>query len=342
MASSSTKKQCANGDGCKQAAVTNCEGCSKAFCIKHMIDHRRLLDEEMNVIIDDHDHLKNTLNQHITKSDSHPLIKEINNWEKESIAKIQTRAKELRQELLQSTSAHVDDLSKKLGQLSEHLKNGREHDDFIETDLQLWKKTLDDLKTSLVSPATISINRYDNVSLVQNISVNLLRITKELFERVLDNAAQIKESGQIVCRSNWGIDDMTEVRGKIEYGSGCHTVRLRIEQLSSDWIFLGINAKSTPLQKLSHHSKSAYGWSSNNNIWLNGSCRLSDSNSTIEMKVNDVIVLIFDCDSSEVSMINERTKATHSLVVDVQKCPLPWQLHVVLRGGSSRVRILPG
>jgi hypothetical protein len=89
MTSSSTRKQCVNDNGCKQAAVTNCEGCSKAFCIKHFTDHRRLLNEEMNVIIDEHDHLKNILNQHMTKPDSHPFIDDINNWGKESIEKIQ-------------------------------------------------------------------------------------------------------------------------------------------------------------------------------------------------------------------------------------------------------------
>ena len=88
MVPSSTRKLCANDDKCKQATVTNCEDCSKAFCITHFTYHRRLLDEEMNIIIDEHYLLKNNLNQQIAKCDSHPLIKQI--------GKIKKRAKELR------------------------------------------------------------------------------------------------------------------------------------------------------------------------------------------------------------------------------------------------------
>ena len=339
MASSSTKKQCVYGDGCKQAAVTNCEGCSKAFCIKHMIDHRRLLDQEMNIIITEHDHLKNTLNQHITKSDSHPLIEEINKWEKESIAKIQTRAKELRQELLQSTGVHIDDLSKKLRQLSEHLKNGREHDDFIETDLRLWKKTLDDLKTSLVLPATISINRCDNVALVKDISINLSVVVKELFQRVSDNKVRLDENGQVAIRD--ASKECTDIRGKNEYVSGYHEIRLFIEQSTGDWLFLGINSKSVALICRSHNLKSAYGWSNNGYSWINGSHEKNNSSNIMEMKMNDVIDLMFDCDNHKISMFNERTKTRHELAVNVDNCPFPWQLHVILYDPNSRVRILP-
>jgi hypothetical protein len=338
MASSSTRKQCAKEDGCKQAAVTNCEGCSKAFCIKHFNDHRRLLDEEMNIIIDEHDHLKNTLNQHMTKPATHPLISDINDWEKESIAKIQQRAKELRQALLQSITVHESELSKKLQQLSEKLKESRENDDFIETDLQHWKQTLDDVKTNLTSPSTISINRCDNISLVRNIFINSFMTTKDIFERTSDNKVQIEENGQLVVRNH--LQTYTEVRGKNEYESGRHEIRLRIEQYNDGWMFFGINSKSMSLQKMSYKSKSACGWSSNNLIWLNGSSQDNKTNLLVEMKMNDIIAIIFECDNRKILMINERTKAKHELDVNIGNCPFPWQLHVILNEPNSRVRIL--
>jgi hypothetical protein len=339
MASSSTRKQCAKEDGCKQAAVTNCEGCSKAFCIKHFNDHRRLLDEEMNIIIDEHDQLKSTLTQHMTKPATHPLINDINDWEKESIAKIQQRANKLREALLQSITVHESELSKKLQQLSEKLKESRENDDFIETDLQHWKKTLDDFKTDLTSPSTISINRCDNISLVQNIFFNSFMRTKDIFERTSDNKIRIEENGQLVVHDN-NLHGYNEVRGKNEYESGRHEIRLRIENLSGVWIFFGVNSKSTPLQKRSYGSKSAYGWSSNNYIWLNGSGQLNATNRSIEMKMNDIIAIIFECDNRKILMINERTKVKHELVVNIDSCPFPWQVHVILYEPNSHVRIL--
>jgi hypothetical protein len=338
MASSSTRKQCANDGGCKQAAVTTCEGCSKAFCVKHFNDHRRLLDEEMNMIIDEHDHLKHTLNQRTTKLDTHPLIKELENWEKESIAKIQQRAQELRQELLESTAAHTGDLLKTLQQLSEQLKQCREQDDFIEIDLQLWKKTLDNLKTDLTSLSTICINRHNNVSLVQDISINLFVVMKEEFELVSDNGVRIEESGQVVIHD--APNNHIEVRGKNEYASGSHTIRLCIEETSDTWMLLGINSKLTSLQRLSYNSQSTYGWSSNNDIWSNGQKNRNNSNDVIEMKKNDIINLILDCDKQAIMMVNERTNKKHEMAVNIFHCPFPWQLHINLFEANSRVRIL--
>jgi hypothetical protein len=339
MATSSTRKQCANDDDCKQAAVTNCEGCSKAFCIKHFTDHRRLLDEEMNMIIDEHDLLKNSLNQQITKPDSHSLIKQIDQWEKDSIGKIQQRANELRQELFQSTNTYTNDLSKKFQQLSEKLKESRENDNFIETDLHDWKRTLANLKANLTSPSRISINRCDNISLVENISISLFKVTNDLFQYVFDNAVEIVDDGQVAVRN--GSQQCTELRGRNEYEQGCHNIRLCIEQLTGNWIFFGINSKKTPLRSYSHTSESAYGWSSNNYIWMTGTSELNKSNASFEMKMNDTVTLIFDCDHCRICMINERSNVKHELVVNIKNCPFPWQLHVVLYGPNSRVRILP-
>jgi hypothetical protein len=339
MATSSTRKQCANDDGCKQAAVTNCEGCSKAFCIKHFTDHRRLLDEEMNVIIEEHDLLQNSLNQQITKPDSHSLIKQIDQWEKESIEKVQQRAKELRQELLQSTNTYTNDLSKKFQQLSEKLKESRENDNFIETDLQDWKKTLTNLKANLTSPSRISINRCDNISLVENIAIGLFKDKNDGFQYLSDNAVRILNDGQVAVRN--GSQHCTGLRGRNEYKQGRHNIRLCIEQLTGNWIFFGINSKSTPLQSSSHISKSAYGWSSNKYIWMAGTSELNNSNSSCEMKMNDTVTLIFDCDNRRICMINERSNVNQELIVDIKNCPFPWQLHVVLYEPNSRVRILP-
>jgi hypothetical protein len=77
MASTSTRKQCSNDTGCKQMAAALCEGCSKALCTKHFIEHRRFLGEEMNVVISEHDQFQHTLNQQTKNPNSHPLITQI-------------------------------------------------------------------------------------------------------------------------------------------------------------------------------------------------------------------------------------------------------------------------
>jgi len=338
MACLSIRKQCTIDNSCKQGSVTNCEGCSKAFCVKHFTEHRRLLDEEMNVIISEHDHLKSTLNQHAVKPDHHPLFKDINNWEKESMAKIQQRAKELRQELLLSTNAHEKELTKKLQQLSEKLKKSRESDDYIEADLQCWKKILDNLKTDLNSQLNISINKNDNVVLIPNVSITSTKVTSDLFERVSDNRVQIQQNGKVALSDK--TQNATEARGKKEYKSGRHEIRLFIEKFINKWIFFGINSKLTQLQNSSYRSASTYGWSSNDYMWVNGTEHRNNSNSPIEMKMNDIIVLILDCDNRKISLINERTKAKHELVVNIDSCPFPWQFQVNLYEPDCCVRVL--
>jgi len=337
MASSSTRKLCANSDGCKLPTATKCEGCSQALCIKHFIDHRRLLSEEMNAFIIEHDQFQHSLNQQTAQPELHPLIKQIDEWEKASIIKIQQTAKELRLELLPFTTTHLDELSKNIRQLTEKLREAREHDSFVETDLRHWKKLIEDLKQNLASPSTVSISQHDSSPLVQNISLKLMG-TKDSFERVSDNTVRIKEDGKAVIHDK--SFDYTEIRGKTEYTSGRHTIRLLIGLSSDEWIFLGINSKLTPLKYNSFASKSACGWTNHNQFWLNGGSYSNTSNLRIEMKTNDVISLNFDCDNRKILMINERTNVKHQLVVNIDHCPFPWQLHVNLLDANSRMRIL--
>jgi len=132
----------------------------------------------------------------------------------------------------------------------------------------------------------------------------------------------------------------TEIRGKNEYTTGCHHIRLRIEETSSSWLFLGINSKSIPLKSQSHTSESSYGWSCNNYTWSNGQPQENISKHQIEMRNNDLISLFFDCDNCLIMMINERTQAKHTLPVITSYCPFPWQLHVVLREPNNCLQIL--
>jgi hypothetical protein len=339
MASASTRKQCANNDDCKQAGIAYCEGCSHTFCGKHFNDHRRLLGEELNVIFSDCNEVKDTLNQQLVKPDSHPLIKQIDEWEHNSIASIQQRAKELREQLLQLGTVHRSELSQKLRQLSEQSNEAHEHDSFSETDLHQWKKTLEDLKADLASPPRISVHLDDNFPLVQNIFVHLLEVAQDVFERVSSGNVRIEENKQVV--SLFGpLAEHREIRGRNEYASGSHQIRLGIEESSNTWILLGINSKSTPLKNESYKCKSTYGWASDNKIWSYGQEKQNNSKNAIEIKKGDIISLIFNCDEQLITMINERTNMKYELLVNLTYCPLPWQLHINLNEANTRIRIL--
>ena len=332
-----SRKQCVYNEGCKQMATANCEGCLQALCTKHFVEHRRVLEKEMNEVISEHDQLQYTLNLQAEQPNSHPLMKEINEWEKLSIVKIQQKANELRQELLKHATGHIMEMSKNLRSLSENLKKGQEEDSFVETDLQGWKKILDELKSNFTSPSTFRINQQSTNPLVHDLSVVVIG-KGDLFERTSDNKVTIAENGQLAI-NNDGTGSYIEVRGKDKYTSGRHKIHLRIEQSTNCWTFVGINSESAPLQNSSYSCRSTYGWSSNNVLWLGG---IPQTNTTtkIDMKTNDIISLILDCDNRKIFMNNEQTKAKYEMVVNISQCPFPWQLQVILMENNCRVRIL--
>ncbi len=102
----------------------------------------------------------------------------------------------------------------------------------------------------------------------------------------------------------------------------------------------GINSKVTPLGDQSNSCLSSYGWSTNNYIWSNEQPKSSCPNKCIGMKNGDIINLIIDCDKYLIMMINEGSEVKHELAVNVDNCPLPWQLYVILHEPNSRIRLL--
>jgi ribosomal protein L17 len=98
MASASSSKLLCGTCGNKSVGVFKCEGCSQTFCRKHSNEHRDSLSHQLDEIILEHDTLQQTIVvQKEKENDHHPLIKQINQWEKDSIVKIRQTAKETRQ-----------------------------------------------------------------------------------------------------------------------------------------------------------------------------------------------------------------------------------------------------
>jgi hypothetical protein len=337
MEFSSIQTTCASDYPCTQTAVTKCKGCSKSFCVTHYNSHRRLLGEEITEIIGEQHQFQDVLSQQVNNPELHPLIKQIDEWEKESIEKIQQRAKELRQQLRELITTYTEQMYQKSQELSKQLIHYKIREDFFETDLHRWKQILNDLKANITSPSTIAINQYVNTPLVQDIYV-VSTSTNELFLQAFDNKVQIEENGQLAIHDI--SIDATEIRGRNTYTTGCHKIRLHIEQSTNKWTFLDINSKLTPLQSQSNSCLSSYGWSSNNYIWSNGQPTSSLPNKYVDMKSGDIISLIIDCDKLLLMMINERSEVKHELTVNIDNCSLPWQLHVILQEPRSRIRIL--
>ena len=331
MTSSTKRRLCSLTESCLQPAASSCEGCSHSFCSTHWSEHRRSLDEEITGLIDA---LEGSFDQPALEVAPRPLQEEIDQWEKDSIAKIQEKANELRRQLSALVDRRNHFLSAEFRELFDQLEENRASKNFVESDLRRWNDALAGLKAELQSSLALSLDS----SLVNTQISIAAAITDELFERTSNNRVQLEHRDRVAVHAmDYGY---VEVRGKNQYQSDRHTIRLLIEHSADSWTFLGITTKLTILQDRSQSSPSTYGWTNNNYHWLNGQCQPNRSPTPIEMKTKDKLRLVLDCDQHRISLLNERTNAELHLTVNLDFCPLPWQLHVNLFEGNSRVRLL--
>jgi hypothetical protein len=305
----------------KAKGIYKCEGCSQIFCPKHSNDHRNDLNKQLEEVAGTHDLVHQTLNQQTEDPQQHPLLKKIDQWEKESIAKVREVAEEARNEVLKSATQHTTQIKQKLQLLSNELKHGREENDFSEIDLGQWMQKLEEMREELLDTITIFI-REDSTPLVTKIRIDRQNAS-DIFKRVCGDA-QINDNGRLIVKIPGG---HTEIRGKGEYNTGRHMFRFQV----------GIISKSQTMQITSYSSPSTYGWDTQNQIWIGGQNRRGPSGDAAQ---NDIIMLVIDCEQRKIELKNERSNRIMELPVDINKCPFPWQLHLNLHEANTRVRIL--
>lgn len=111
----------------------------------------------------------------------------------------------------------------------------------------------------------------------------------------------------------------------------------------SPWIFIGICSskdKSAFGDVRYHKLRSAYGWSTNGDVWNNGlGKRIQWTTTPIE---HDVMQLTVNCEKRTLALLNERTREkTRDIHVDLQdKTQFPWCFYVVIANQGYRLRIL--
>jgi hypothetical protein len=170
MATNTDRNRCAICN--KEKATLRCGGCSKDFCFSHVADHRQELCKQLDEVEVIRDLFRQTLTEQTSQPQKHPLMQQIDKWERESIDKIQQTAKEARQLLIQYTTGHITEIEIQLNNLTDQLRKSREEDDFFETDLSRWKREITRLTEALNKPPTFSV-RQNLTPLVTKIAVEV-------------------------------------------------------------------------------------------------------------------------------------------------------------------------
>jgi chromosome segregation ATPase len=131
------------------------------------------LSRQLDDVIVNRDLFRQTLTEHISKSQKNELIQQIDQWERDSIKQIQKIAEEARQVVFKHTTEHIRELETKLNKLTEQLRQSREENDFFETDLCRWNDELARLTQELAKPSNINI-RQDATPLITKIGVDII------------------------------------------------------------------------------------------------------------------------------------------------------------------------
>ncbi|CAF3663803.1 unnamed protein product [Adineta steineri] len=159
---------------CNKEKITYlCDGCSKKFCLIHLTEHQEKLNEELKCLINDCDEFKDRLNkpkQNRQYLQNQILIKQINEWEKNSIEKIKEKAEDCRKIVNESSEIFLINIEMKLIDLTEQIKQIQKENEFNEINLNYLKDQLIEIKQKLNSSSNISVQE-DSQSFINDISI---------------------------------------------------------------------------------------------------------------------------------------------------------------------------
>ena len=157
MTSASNKTICFT---CNKEKITYaCQGCSQRFCLSDLPKHRQDLSQELDQIENEYDQFRQNLNDQISDPNSHPLMKEINQWESESIEKIKQTAEQRRQKCINYFKELYLRIETKFRSVAEQIREMHQEDEFNEIDLIHLKDKLEALQKELQQPMNVPIDQ---------------------------------------------------------------------------------------------------------------------------------------------------------------------------------------
>ncbi|CAF0818173.1 unnamed protein product [Adineta steineri] len=202
MAETNIRAQCSI---CNKGNTTYiCRGCSKDFCFQHLTEHRQILDGQLNEIVNDHDQFQQTIIEQKQNPHNSSLIQQINQWEKNSIEKIQQTAEECRETVMKLTQNSITDVEQKFSELSQKLKEIRQENEFNEIDLNHFRLKLAQIIEEFLQPSNISI-RQDSQEFIKKISVI------SSFEQIQTKKNKYQQSAFTVAGGNRGGQELNQL-----------------------------------------------------------------------------------------------------------------------------------
>jgi hypothetical protein len=349
MTSSAIKHTCVKCN--KGAGIATCNGCQRAFCIKHFGEHRQELSQQMDDIGQEHDLLRRDM---IYERSAQSFLERINQWEQETIRMVQASAQKARMDLQQVLEQTKNESKIAVDRLTEELRACRESDNYTELEINKWTEQLRELRQIIENLSSINIECGNSTaSVIPLIKVSSLQRStlysnqegrfNESDTRIFEKFAEIH--GNITLSADGLTGYNTDgrwngscVSGIGRYSSRIHPIRIKIENKVSDFLFFGIITASQNLTSEISNVKSAYGWWELGYSVIGGNAKSESQKKNINS--GDELTLTLNCDNRLIQLQHHRTNTLVTIPIDLEQCPFPWKIVVRLDCKDDCVKIL--
>ncbi|CAF1543931.1 unnamed protein product [Adineta steineri] len=186
MAMANNKTQCFKCN--KEKLTYPCEGCSQRFCFTDLAEHKQILNDELNHIINNYDQFKQRINEQKQNPQKRALIEQIDQWEIKSIEKIQQKAEDCRKLVVRYSQRFINDIENKFDDLSEQIRQIHKENEFNEMNLNYLRNQLIEITEELNDPSKILIQE-DSQSFVNEILI--ISAIKPKFNKWIQNAITV-------------------------------------------------------------------------------------------------------------------------------------------------------
>ncbi|CAF0782091.1 unnamed protein product, partial [Didymodactylos carnosus] len=116
-----------------------CAGCKQRFCKRDMDQHRQQLSHELDILIREHDLLKQNI-EDMTKcdTDKNEVFAQIDKWEHDAVVQIKATAEQARCEVRRLVQEPAD----RLNQVINDIRPKIQEEDYVERDLEQWRNDI--------------------------------------------------------------------------------------------------------------------------------------------------------------------------------------------------------
>jgi hypothetical protein len=312
-----------------------CHGCQQSFCDEHTTEHREELSHQMDNINKDYRVFEEDLNDNILIQ---PYLSHIDQWEHQSINKIQKTAEIARNDLLKI----LDRVKNQFKTSSDQINQNRKLKKYTEIDLNQWMEELKQLrhlyKTSftddMINANQSSIPLIKIIDKNQSSSIESVpSLPPEKFDKIVGAITLSKDRLTAICSgSHWNGSDIS---GTNLYSSGVHSVRFRITKTGKNNPFFGITSPLKDTNPWNRKTPFAFGWWE---IPFNPDEKKLPENPNIES--GDEVTLTLDCLNNQIQFEHHRTNRYIEETITNAQCTLPWRIAIVLYTPGDSVSIV--